>query len=305
MHGERQFRDMRSELRKRKPKPSWLKAKTPSGKRYFRIRKELEDRQLHTICQKARCPNIGECWHNYHATFLILGDICSRNCSFCSVKSGKPTPVNSQEAEWILEMTEIMELKYVVITSVTRDDLPDGGSSQFAHVIRVLKSNKSNIKIEVLVPDFKGSLMDLETVLQAKPDVLNHNLETIRRLYTAVNRPEKNYDISLNVLKSAKDRGFITKSGIMVGLGEQMNELEKLFGDLRSSGVNLLTIGQYLQPTHINIPVSKYYTPEEFEELKKLAMSIGFTDVVSGPFIRSSYHAQEMFNKVDRSAKNI
>jgi len=282
----------------KKPKPYWLKVKLPSGKNYFKVKKELENRNLHTICQKARCPNVSECWKNFHATFLILGDICSRNCSFCSVNWGTPEPPNQKEAEWIREMVEIMKLKYLVITSVTRDDLEDGGSSHFAYIIETLKIHKPELEIEVLIPDFKGNTLHLDRVLKARPDVLNHNIETVERLYPEVNRKKENYQVSLKVLKTSRDREFITKSGIMVGLGETADELKELFQDLLNCGVDLLTIGQYLQPTRQNRPVSKYYSPGEFEELKELTLSMGFTDVVSGPFIRSSYQAAEMYEKV-------
>ena len=285
------------EPRKRKPKPPWLKAAVPGGDNYFKIKKALEKRNLCTICQSARCPNISQCWNNYHATFLIMGNACSRDCAFCSVPHGVPESLDINEPERVLEMIRIMNTKYVVITSVTRDDLEDGGSSHFAAVINTLKTNNPGIKIEVLIPDFKGNIRHLETVLGAGPDVLNHNLETVRRLYPVVNRKPGNYRISLQVLKNSKERGFITKSGIMVGLGETMAELKELFQDLGNSGVDLLTIGQYLQPTRRNIPVERFYTPQEFEELKDIALSSGFIEVESGPFVRSSYNADRMYRK--------
>lgn len=285
------------EIKVRKPKPQWLKAGIPAGDKYFKIKKALEKRNLCTICQSAKCPNISECWNNYHATFLIMGDTCTRNCTFCSVKSGMPQPLDAHEPQRILEMTEIMKAKYVVITSVTRDDLEDGGSSHFAAVIKELKTHKPDVKIEVLVPDFKGDSRCLDTVLEAEPDVLNHNLETIHRLYPYVNRVPQNYYVSLGVLKYSKVKGFVVKSGIMVGLGETVDELKETFQDLRNNGVDLLTIGQYLQPTRQNVPVEKYYTPGEFEELKETALSFGFIDAVSGPFVRSSYNADRMYRK--------
>lgn len=285
------------EIRKRNPKPRWLKADIPAGQNYFKIKKDLEARNLCTICQQAKCPNISECWNNYHATFLIMGDTCSRNCTFCSVKGGTPGALDPKEPERVLEMAEIMKARYVVITSVTRDDLPDGGSAHFADVITTLKTNQPDINIEVLIPDFKGVVEHLETVLAAGPDVLNHNLETVKRLYPSVNRDPANYELSLQVLKNSKERGAVTKSGIMVGLGETMEELEELFQHLRAAGVDLLTIGQYLQPTRLNVPVLKYYTPQEFEQLRETALSYGFTDAVSGPFVRSSYQADRMYKK--------
>jgi lipoic acid synthetase len=283
---------------KRQPKPKWLKAQIPSGEDYFRIKKSLEKRNLSTICQQARCPNISECWNNYHATFLIMGDTCSRNCTFCSVNPGKPGPLLPEEPNRVLEMVDIMKAKYVVITSVTRDDLEDGGSPHFARVITHLKTHRPEVKIEVLIPDFKGNTLHLDTILEAKPDVLNHNLETVNRLYPHVNREVKNYHISLKVLKHSHERGFITKSGIMVGLGETLKEIKELFRDLRESGVKLLTIGQYLQPIKENVPVEKYYTPETFEQLKEIALSHGFTAVESAPFVRSSYKAHRMYDTV-------
>jgi len=280
------------------PKPQWLKTHIPYGRDYFKIKKNLEQRNLSTICQSARCPNISECWNRRCATFLIMGDTCSRNCLFCSVKSGTPLPLRPDEPLRILEMVEIMNSRYVVITSVTRDDLDDGGSSHFASIIRTLKSNRPGLKIEALIPDFKGNTLHIDTVLHAEPDVLNHNLETIRRLYPLLNRPPLNYPVSLDVLRHSSGKGFITKSGIMVGLGETEEELNELFRDLRACGVKLLTIGQYLQPTPDNVPVARFYTPGEFELLKNTALQLGFTGVESGPFVRSSYNASEMYEPV-------
>lgn len=280
---------------KRQPKPKWLKAQIPAGEDYFSIKKSLEKRNLSTICQQARCPNISECWNNYHATFLIMGDTCSRNCKFCSVNTGKPGPLLPGEPKRVLEMVEIMKAKYVVITSVTRDDLDDGGSSHFAGVIAHLKLHHPDLKVEVLIPDFEGNTHLLDTVLAAKPDVLNHNLETVKRLYSHVNRNTDNYHISLKVLRYSHEKGFITKSGIMVGLGETVDEIKELFQHLRENGVKLLTIGQYLQPIKANVPVEKYYTPGEFKQLKEIALSHGFTAVESAPFVRSSYKAHRMF----------
>jgi len=288
----------------RAPKPEWLKAQIPSGENYFRIKKNLESRNLSTICQRAKCPNISECWNNYHATFLIMGDTCSRNCSFCSVNSGHPQALLKEEAERVLEMVDILKATYVVITSVTRDDLEDGGSTHFAGVIRHLKSHRPELKIEVLIPDFKGNIEDIDRVLAAQPHVLNHNMETVKRLYPYVNRRIENYDRSLQVLKHSHQQGFVTKSGIMVGLGETVAELHELFGDLRESGVKLLTIGQYLQPTKENVPVEKFYTPAEFVDLKNLALSCGFIAVESGAFVRSSYQAQGMYELVGKGLQH-
>ncbi|UCH95395.1 MAG: lipoyl synthase [Candidatus Aminicenantes bacterium] len=291
--------------RRRQPKPKWLKAQIPAGEDYFRIKKSLEKRNLSTICQQARCPNISECWNNYHATFLIMGDTCSRDCKFCSVKSGKPKPLLAEEPGRVLEMVDIMKARYVVITSVTRDDLEDGGSSHFARVIAHLKMHRPGLKIEVLIPDFKGNTRHLDTVLEANPDVLNHNLETVKRLYPYVNRKAENYHISLKMLRYSHEKGFITKSGIMVGLGETWQEINELFQHLGESGVKLLTIGQYLQPIKENVPVEKYYRPEEFAQLKEIAFSHGFTAVESDPFVRSSYQASRMYEKVLKNFENL
>jgi lipoyl synthase len=282
---------------KRTPKPRWLKAQIPSGEEFFKIKHQMESRGLATICQQAKCPNINECWNNYHATFLIMGDTCTRDCKFCSVKHGKPQQLMEEEAQRVLEMVEILKAQYVVITSVTRDDLKDSGSNHFAGVISHLKEKKSEVKVEVLIPDFSGKTELIDIVLAAEPHVLNHNLETVKRLYTHVNRREKNYHVSLSVLNHSHQRGFITKSGIMVGLGESLDELKQLFQDLRDNGVMLLTIGQYLQPTKDHVLVEKYYTPEEFVELKEIALGFGFSAVESGAFVRSSYQANRMYEK--------
>lgn len=275
-------------------KPKWLKVAIPAGKRYFDMKRKLGERGLFTICQSARCPNIAECWNNSHATLMILGNTCTRNCLFCSVSTGRPAPPDPREPDRVLDMCRIMNLKHIVITSVTRDDLDDGGGAHFARVIRTLTSRLPDLAVEVLIPDFKGKKDPLERVLNEHPQVLNHNLETVRRLYPHVNRDADNYFRSLEVLRLAGERGLVTKSGIMVGLGETMSELDKLFADLREAGVSLLTIGQYLQPTRDQVEVTRYYSPEEFRSLKKRALSLGFTAVESGPLVRSSYHAGDM-----------
>jgi len=282
---------------KRSPKPKWLKAQIPAGEDFFKIKKNLESRNLSTICQQARCPNINECWNNHHATFLIMGETCTRSCKFCSVKPGTPLPLPQDEAQRVLDMVEILKAEYVVITSVTRDDLEDGGSNHFADVISHLKANKPDVKVEVLIPDFKGNPALIDNVLKAEPHVLAHNLETVKRLYPHVRRPEKNYDTSLKVLNYSRSRGAVTKSGLMVGLGESIAELETAFKDLRDNGVMLLTIGQYLQPTKEHADVVNYYTPEEFAQLKEIAMGYGFSAVESGAFVRSSYQAGSMYAK--------
>jgi len=281
-----------------RPKPEWLKVKIPSGHNYFKLKKNLEEKNLFTICQSAKCPNIGECWNHNHATFLIMGKVCSRNCLFCSVSKGIPETIDPEEPDKILKMVNIMKLKYLVITSVTRDDLKDYGSSHFAKVISTLKRNHPFLKIEVLIPDFNGDLHLVNKILEAEPDVINHNLETIKSIYPKINRKLENYQNSLKILNFIKKKHALTKSGIMVGLGETINEILSLFTDLRNAGVELITIGQYLQPTVDNLSVEKYYTPDEFRQIKKMALAKGFKAVESGPFVRSSYHASTMYDKI-------
>ena len=283
---------------RRSPKPDWLRIKIPAGEDLFKLKKDLTSRGLHTICQDAKCPNMSECWNKNHATFLTLGNICSRNCGFCSVESGQCEEPDRYEPEKISEMVKIMGLKYVVITSVTRDDLSDGGSAHYKKILDKLKEDFPDLKIEVLIPDFKGDQKAIETVLQGNPDVLNHNIETVWELYKSVNRKEENYNISLSVLNYSSSRKFITKSGIMVGMGETTGQLEVLFSELLENGVDILTIGQYLQPTPGNIKVKEYITPEQFLELKEMGETMGFRAVESGPFVRSSYNASALYSKV-------
>lgn len=292
------MRNIREPERERRPKPPWLKTQIPSGKRYFYLKSNLEKRNLSTICQSARCPNIGECWNQNHATFLIMGNSCTRDCRFCSVSHNRPAPLDDSEPEKIVEMARLMQLKYIVITSVTRDDLDDGGASHYARTIQELKTSLPDLKIEVLIPDFNGKPDLLYQVLQPHPDVLNHNLETVRSIYPFINRDPENYSRSLRVLCLAKEKGFITKSGIMVGLGETMDEITELFEDLINAGVNFLTIGQYLRPTRFNLPVKKYYSPGTFDRLKEMALKKGFDAVESGAFVRSSYHAGLMYQQL-------
>ncbi len=285
---------------KRSPKPDWLRIKIPAGEDLFKLKKDLTSRGLHTICQDAKCPNMSECWNKNHATFLILGNICSRNCGFCSVETGKCEEPDRFEPEKISEMVKIMGLKYVVITSVTRDDLSDGGSTHYKKILDKLKEEFPDLKIEILIPDFNGDRKAIDTVLQGGPDVLNHNIETVRDLYRSVNRREENYNISLSVLKYSSSRKFITKSGIMVGMGETTSQLKVLFNDLLENGVDILTIGQYLQPTPENIKVKEYIPPESFLELKEIGEKMGFLAIESGPFVRSSYNASALYSKVRR-----
>ncbi len=284
-----------SELQTKK-KPSWLKVKFPSHQNFFSVSNILENGNLLTICQSAKCPNISECWTHKTATFLILGDTCTRNCAFCAVKKGTPSSPSDDEAFRVTEAASIMGLRYVVITSVTRDDLPDGGASRFAETLKAVRQKIPEAKIEVLIPDFRGSEDALMIVITARPDILNHNVEAPESLYPVINRPKENYRLSLRILKKAKEFGAITKSGLMIGLGETNKDILQTFSDLRRAGCNLLTIGQYLQPTKNNTPVKRYYSPLEFDQLKKIALDFGFEEVESGPLVRSSYRAHKMYN---------
>ncbi len=281
-----------------KRKPSWLKVKFPSHQNFFQISHLIQEKNLHTICQSAKCPNIGECWSQKTATFLILGDTCTRNCSFCAVKKGVPSTPSAEEPLSVAEAVSLMDLRYAVITSVTRDDLPDGGASLFAATIRAVKDNIPGGKVEVLIPDFKGDEQALKVVIDAEPDILNHNLETPENIYPLINRPIENYQRSLQVLKKAKEMGATAKSGLMIGLGEKNVDIIRTFADLRSVDCDLLTLGQYLQPDQTSVPIQKYYSPQEFLILKKIALDSGFKEVESGPLVRSSYLAHKMYNNL-------
>ena len=276
------------------PKPGWLKVKIPADETYFSVSALLEKRGLHTICRSARCPNIGECWAAKTATFLILGDICTRTCAFCAVAKGRPEAPPAGESERVAEAAVLLGLRYVVLTSVTRDDLPDGGASRFAAAAAALRRRIPGVRIETLVPDFGGDPDSLALVLDAAPDILNHNLETVEDLYPDIGRPAGHYRRSLGLLGRAKARGFTTKSGLMVGLGETEAALARTFRDLRGAGCDLLTIGQYLQPTRTHAPVVRYYPPRDFAALREAARAEGFAGVVAGPLVRSSYHAHEL-----------
>lgn len=277
--------------------PEWIKTKA-SGLHFTKTL--LRSHGLSTVCEEARCPNKGYCFSKPTATFMILGDICTRDCGFCSVKSGRPSYVDIEEPERIAEAAWEMGLRYVVITSVTRDDLLDGGAMQFAETIRAVRRRLPGAKIEVLTPDFKGNVNALKIVLDAAPDVFNHNVETVRRLYDKV-RPQADYECSLNVLKNAKTIApdIKTKSGLMLGLGETIDEVIALFKDLRETGCDFLTVGQYLRPTKKNLPVVEYIRPETFEEIKNIALAMGFEFVASGPLVRSSMNAEEMYRRND------
>ena len=286
-------------------KPHWLKVKFPSHKNFFHVSNTLKKEKLNTICQSAKCPNIAECWSRKTAAFLILGETCTRGCAFCAVEKGFPSPPSPDEPEHVAEAVSLLGLRYAVITSVTRDDLSDGGASLFAATIRAIKERTPGVKVEVLIPDFKGDEKALEQVSRAQPDILNHNLETTERLYPQINRPSENYNRSLAVLKKAKEMAAVTKSGLMVGLGEKKEEIIRSFSDLREVFCDLLTIGQYLQPSKTHAPVRKYYSPLEFEHLKRIALDFGFRDVESGPLVRSSYKAHKMYNSLQEKTKGI
>lgn len=275
-------------------RPEWLKIRLRQGENFQELRALMRQQRLNTICEEALCPNIGECWENRTATFLILGDICTRNCGFCSVTTGRPTGLDLDEPRRLAEAVEKIGLRHIVITSVTRDDLPDGGAGIFAATIRELRARVPGCGIEVLIPDFQGNWDALATVMAARPDILNHNLETVPRLYGRV-RPKAIYTQSLELLRRAKELvpDAITKSGLMVGLGEEREELLQVLADLRAQDVDVLTVGQYLRPTMRHLPVERYVPPEEFAELKVYAQGLGFRHVESGPLVRSSYHAHE------------
>jgi lipoic acid synthetase len=277
-------------------KPTWLRAKLPNGPGYTAVRQLVEGQGLHTVCQSAQCPNLGECWSRGTATVMILGNICTRSCNFCAIQTGRPTELDLGEPARVADAVARMNLRHVVITSVARDELADGGAGVWAATIRAVRHRNPQTAIEVLVPDFKGHLPDIDTVLAARPDIFNHNVETVERLQKPV-RVQARYDRSRAVLRHAKTRGFTIKTGIMLGLGERPEEIEQTLRDLVSDQVEILTIGQYLQPTPQHLPVDRWVTPEEFQQWKQFGLSIGLGVVESGPLVRSSYHADEQSRK--------
>jgi len=281
-------------IRPREPKPEWLKVRAPGSDNYVRLKGIMRDLKLNTVCEDAHCPNIGECWHHGTATFMILGDICTRACAYCAVAHGKPKALDTDEPVRVGEAVQKMALKYAVVTSVDRDDLKDGGASIFAGTIREIKARVPSCRVEVLIPDFKGEWDPLKTVLDARPDVLNHNTETVPRLYRMARSGGK-YPRTLELLERAAKYAprTPTKTGVMVGLGEEQDELVQVFRDLRGVGVSILTIGQYLRPSQDHAVMTRYYHPDEFKELKRIAMGLGFVHVEAGPLVRSSYHAHE------------
>jgi lipoic acid synthetase len=287
----------------REPKPEWLKVRAPGSPSYLRLKGIMRELGLHTVCEEARCPNIGECWNHGTATFMILGDVCTRACTYCAVAHGRPATLDLNEPARVANAIHALGLDYVVVTSVDRDDLDDGGASAFAETIRQTRARLSDCRIEVLIPDFRGHEKALHTVLDAGPDVLNHNTETVPRLYPAV-RSGGRYPRTLELLDRSRHYAphIPTKTGLMVGLGEEVSELVETFEDLRKVGCQILTIGQYLRPTDEHAPMTRYYHPDEFKELKRAALDLGFVQVESGPLVRSSYHAHETADAYDRAA---
>jgi lipoyl synthase len=287
-------RRKRAEELPRQPKPEWLKVRAPGSENYHRLKGLMRGLGLHTVCEEANCPNIGECWHHGTATFMILGDTCTRSCGYCNVTHGKPHAPDAHEPVKVASAIHALQLDYVVVTSVDRDDLADSGASHFAATIHETRTRIPTCRLEVLIPDFKGDAAALRTVLDAHPDVLNHNIETVQRLYRTV-RPGGRYDRALQLLDRSRSYApdIPTKSGLMVGLGEEWDEIVATLRDLRDAGCRIVTIGQYLRPSLANVPMSRYYTPAEFAELKRIGLDLGFGHVESGPLVRSSYHAHE------------
>ena len=274
------------------PKPPWIRVRAPGGEEYQRVRGLVRGLRLHTVCEEAHCPNLGECWSNGTATFMILGEVCTRACAFCAVKTGMPAaPPDPDEPRRVAEAVASMRLGHAVLTSVNRDDQPDGGAALFAACVRAIRALVSRCRVEVLIPDFKGDAEALAVVLASRPDVLNHNVETVPRLYRDI-RPGARFERSLDVLRRSRAAGLATKSGIMVGLGEDLAEVEETIRRIGAAGAQILTIGQYLRPSLKHAPVARYYAPEEFQDLKRLALEQGFDHVESGPLVRSSYHAE-------------
>jgi lipoyl synthase len=285
-------------------KPNWLKVKAPGGAAYVEVRRLMRELKLHTVCEEAHCPNVGECWNHRAATFLIMGDVCTRNCAYCAVAHGAPLPLDPEEPRRLAEAVRTMALRHVVVTSVDRDDVPDGGAAHYAAVVREIRLRMAETTVELLIPDFKGSEAALRTVVDARPDILNHNLETVPRLYRMA-RPGGRYDRALELLARAKrmDPLQVTKSGIMVGLGETWDEAVAALRDLRAVGTDLVTVGQYLRPSASHMPVARFYTPDEFAELARIGGALGFRHTESGPLVRSSYHAWEQAERAGALAQ--
>ena len=283
-------------------KPAWLKVPAPGGPNYSELKHLMRDLRLHTVCEEAHCPNIGECWEHRAATFMILGDVCTRNCAYCAVAHGTPAALDRDEPARLATAVQRMGLRHVVITSVDRDDLPNGGAEMFAAAIAEIRARTPGTSVEVLIPDFKGSERALSIVVEAKPDILNHNLETVERLYRLA-RPGGRYPRALELLRRAKalDPRLLTKSGLICGLGEEWDELLVAMRDLRAQGVDILTLGQYLRPSSQHLPIARYYRPDEFAELRRLGIAMGYRHVEAGPLVRSSYHAWEQVERATAS----
>jgi lipoic acid synthetase len=274
-------------------RPEWLKARIPAGESYSRLKAIIDGHRLHTVCEEARCPNLGECWNAGTATFMILGDVCTRSCGFCAVKTGRPSPgLDWDEPQRVAEAVKLLCVRHAVITSVNRDERKDGGAPIFAETIRQVRTLVPECRVEVLIPDFKGDEEALNLVLNAKPDILNHNVETVPRLYRRV-RPQANYQQSLKVLDRAKRQGFVTKTGMMLGIGERTDEVIEVMKGIRQVNCDILTLGQYLQPTKDHLPVDRYVHPDEFRMLKLKGIEMGFRHVEAGPLVRSSHHAEK------------
>ena len=283
---------MKDQATEQKRLPPWFKVRIQRGPQYLELKQLVKGLRLHTVCEEARCPNIWDCWNRGTATLMILGDVCTRSCGFCAVKTGRPTELDLEEPERVAEAVKTLGLKHAVITSVNRDELSDGGAEIFARTIQRIREQTPGCRVEVLIPDFKGSQEALMTVLSARPDILNHNTETIPRLYSKV-RPQAKYHRSLELLCRAKAFGAVTKTGLMLGLGETFDEVRAVMTDLAKIKCDILTLGQYLQPTQDHLPVARYYLPDEFIQLKAEGLAMGFGHVESGPLVRSSYHADE------------
>lgn len=282
-------------------RPPWIKVRAPSGETYEMVRSLMRNKELHTVCEEAMCPNIGECWGRGTATFLMMGDTCTRSCGFCDIKTGRPNPLDWKEPLRVAEAVRAMNLRHVVITSVNRDERPDGGAPIFAMVIRRIRQVQPGCSIEVLIPDFKGNRDALKIVMDAQPEILNHNVETVPRLFRKV-QPQDHYEWAMATLGNAKqmDSLVLTKSGVMVGLGETFDEVVEVMRDLANLKVDILTIGQYLQPSKQHLPIERYYEPQEFDELKRIGLELGFKWVESGPLVRSSYRAEQQVRELSK-----
>lgn len=294
-------RDFKEKIEKERgdigKRPAWLKVKLPIGENFSDVKNLMRKQHLHTVCEEAKCPNIAECWNHRTATFMILGDTCTRSCGFCNIKVGIPNELDLNEPRRVADSVKELNLRHVVITSVNRDELKDGGASVFMETVRLIKTELQDTTVEILIPDFKGDENAFEIIMQNPPDILNHNLETVKNLYHAV-RPQAKYERSLDLITWFKKRGLKTKSGIMVGIGEKKEEVVELLQDLVSAGCDILTIGQYLQPTKNHLPVDRFVTPEEFDFYKEEGLKKGFKIVESSPLVRSSYHADEQARAV-------